>query len=325
VKFRTEIDIPKIDQPINHYDPIITFGSCFAENIGEILTKLRFSVCNNPFGVLYNPVSIYNSINLISTNEEFEEADLIFHNGEWHSFYHHSSFSSHNHLKALSDMNTKLQETRTFIQKSKFVIITYGTAFVYAYRKNGMIVSNCHKIPADQFDRSLLSVKDLKQSIKSTIEEIKELNPEINLIFSVSPIRHLKDGLPQNQRSKALLIVALQEIVSTTPNTYYFPAYEIMIDDLRDYRFYEQNLTHPNDMAIQYIWDKFKSACLSASCIETLKHVEKLNAALSHRVRNPDSEEHRIFIENHLKLLAQLKEKYEYLDFDEEIKYFLSQ
>ena len=324
MNFRTEIKLNKSSHLIEHNNKIAAFGSCFAENIADYLQKYRFSMLNNPFGVLYNPVSIHNAFTLIVTEKKFRREDLIQHDNLWHSWYHHSSFSNQDPDKCLANINKNLISAKNILSGCDFLIITYGTAYVYKHIDSGLIVSNCHKIPAEQFNRFRLELSNIVKNISETIGLVQQLNPSIQIIFSISPIRHLKDGLVENQLSKSSLITALHETIRNFKSCSYFPAYEIMMDDLRDYRYYEPNLTHPNQTAIEYIWDKFNTSWLSQGCQSVIQDLHRLNLARSHRSLFPGSGQEKVFIQNQLKIIAGLKKKYEYIDFTEDLDFFKS-
>ena len=322
MKFRTEIQINKPGLFIEHFNSIATFGSCFAENIAEYLIRFRFNILNNPFGILYNPVSIFNALSLISSGKAFIKNDLVQHDDLWHSWYHHGSFSHPDAEECLAGINKQLQTTKQFMNSCNYLIITYGTAYVFEHLESGTIVSNCHKIPSNYFKRFRLSIKEIESNVSETIELVKSINPAIKIIFSVSPVRHLKDGMVDNQLSKSALILALHNAIKDENSCFYFPSYEIMMDDLRDYRFYDSNLTHPNQLAINYIWDKFSNTWLSEECILIIKDMEKLNQARAHRSLFPGSKKEKEFKQRQIEQLGKLKTKYPHIDFSEDIKYF---
>jgi len=322
MKFRTEINIEESLLKIEHKHKIITIGSCFAENIGAKFGDYRFNILDNPFGVLYNPVSIYNAVKIISDNKIFTEDELIFEQGEWHSFYHHSDFSHHDLNTCLSKINSKMVETRKFISDADEIVITFGTAFVYKYLESGEVVSNCHKIPANKFERYRIGMYEVREFILSTVELLKELKPDIKIILTLSPVRHTKDGFVENQISKSILLLAIQEIVDENDSVFYFPSYEIMLDDLRDYRFYAEDLVHPNKIAIDYIWEKFVETYCTEDCINLMKEIEKISKAEKHIVRNISSEKHQQFLKNQLNLIQRLENENPYLNLNEDKAYF---
>jgi hypothetical protein len=324
MKFRTEIKLEKALYPINHEESILTIGSCFAENIAEYLRYSRFNVISNPFGVLYNPVSIMNSFKILKEGRKFSEFDLVYDQGEWHSFYHHSDFSHHDKNVCLDKINSRIAKASDFLIKADRIIITLGTAYVYNYIKNDIIVSNCHKIAAENFSRYLLSLEAIVDTIESIVNLLKEINPSVRILFTVSPIRHWKDGAVGNQVSKAQLILAVAEIVNRYENCGYFPAYEIMMDDLRDYRFYDSDLLHPNTIATDYIWELFIKFMLSKNCNALISEIEKVVKAAKHRVRNPHSEANKKFALDNLKLIDNLSSSNPHINLETEKKYFQS-
>ncbi len=322
MKFRTEIEIEKSHLTIEHKHKILTIGSCFAENIAEYFKANRFNVLGNPFGVLYNPVSIYNSLKFAVNKKQFNESDLIQHQSEWHSFYHHSDFSNHDKNHVLEVINNSINLTNAFIKSADVIIITYGTSYVYEHLDNNIIVSNCHKIPQKEFSHYRLSFQQTVDAIKKAINLIQEINPEVKFVLTVSPVRHWKDGANNNQLSKANLLLAINEIINSESNTSYFPSYEIMMDDLRDYRFYNSDLVHPNKMATDYIWEKFITSLCSDKCLQTMKEVSKIVSARNHRVRNSNSDEHQKFVSSMIGKIEILHKKHNYLELTDDLDYF---
>jgi len=311
--FRTEIDLQKYDFSITHNHIIFTIGSCFSDNIGDYLEKYKFNVCKNPFGVLYNPASILNTLKLAAENRIITKEDLISNQDEYHSFYHHSDFSSHNLETVLLNINNLNREIFKLLPKLDVVIITYGTSIVYEYKENLKVVSNCHKIPASKFNKFMLSLKDIDGYIKETIELLRSFNKNIKIVFTVSPVRHWKDGAIDNNVSKSKLIVGINDNLGE--NIYYFPAYEIVMDDLRDYRFYKKDLYHPNELAVEYIWEKFKVAFFNEETLALNNQIEYILNALNHKPRNPNSPKHLQFIESINYKINELLLKHPYLNF----------
>lgn len=325
MKFRTEISIsPKRDFLVEHHFPVLTLGSCFAEHIAALLKRHFFAVLGNPFGVLYNPCSIMNGLELIRNEKEYPEELLISHDGEWHSFHHHSTFSHPDKAICLANINDQLRRSREFLKKCQMAIITYGTAYVFRHRDTERIVANCHKIPAGQFQRSRLTIPQIASHIESTIRLLLDFNPQMNIIFTVSPVRHLKDGLAGNQISKSSLICALHEVIEHRKDCSYFPAYEILMDDLRDYRFYAADLIHPNEVAIEYIWDTFGAAYFSQACRSAVADFRGLDKALNHTIGNRPAPAHRKFINQQLEMIDKLASRYPYADLREAETYFKS-
>ncbi len=298
MKFRTEINIAPFDFKIEHKSKVITLGSCFADNIAEKLIYYKFDVLQNPFGVLYNPVSIANALQIVFNKKIFVKEDLIFHQGEYHSFFHHSDFSHHDAETSLELINMSSAKTRRFAKNANLAILTFGTAFVYEHKESGTIVSNCHKIPQKEFNRFRLSLDETVKEITRAVKYLKLLNENVRVMFTVSPIRHWKDGAEENQRSKATLLLAVDKILRECNGVYYFPSYELMMDDLRDYRFYENDLLHPNSTAIEYIWEKFSASLFDEETRSLNRLIEKIIKAQHHKPRNPHSEQHKIFLKN---------------------------
>jgi hypothetical protein len=320
--FRTELKLKKSSFKIDHSKKILTLGSCFAENIAQNLNDHKFNINVNPFGILYNPTSIQHAISMLLSDYPFAEKSLIFYDEQWHSFYHHGSFSSANKDECLEKINNSLNISRKFLREADFITITFGSAFVYMYKKTRSVVSNCHKIPEKEFIQYMLKIEDIIYYWKETIKLLKKLNPELKIILTVSPIRYLKYGAEQNQLSKATLIMLSHILKHEFEFVEYFPAYEIMLDDLRDYRFYQKDMIHPNEAAIDYIWDKFCEIYMGEDTVKILKKIEKLLLAKNHRPRNPGSEAHKNFIQAQLKLIKEIKSENPLLNFQEEINYF---
>lgn len=321
MQFRTEINIAKAVRRIEHNESILTIGSCFAENMGKKLNEHRFNVLSNPFGVLYNPASIFNSLQLLK-QDTFPQDELFFHAGEWHSFYHHSDFSHHEKWSSLDKINSRLAALKSFLKKTQFVIITLGTSYVFRSKETGRIVSNCHKIPAEKFDRFFLAPEESEKYLEKITAFLNEAAPDIHIIFSVSPIRHIKDGLASNQKSKAALLLAVHNFTEANENCSYFPSYEIMLDDLRDYRFYKPNLTHPNETAEEYIWQKFGETYFTDTCSRTLKDLDPLIKARRHRPRNELAPAYKEFLIKQLKKIDQLKTRCTHISFEDDEAYF---
>lgn len=322
MKFRTEINPDKSQHPIDHNESVLTIGSCFAQNIGEYFKNYRFNIMGNPFGVLYNPISIFNSFNLVLEKKVFSQEDLVEHNGEWHSFYHHSDFSHHDPKICLEKINSGIKATTDFINKADVAVITYGTAYVYKHISQDIVVSNCHKIPAKEFGHFRLPLDETKKVIEQTVNLLKSVNENIKIIFTVSPVRHWKDGATNNQLSKSTLLLAVDEIIKSNINCEYFPSYEIVMDDLRDYRFYNSDLLHPNSIAIDYIWGKFCSTMLSDNCLSIMSEIEKIVKSREHKVRNANSKNHQAFIKANIEKIKTLQKKHSHLNLSEDKFYF---
>lgn len=317
-EFRTLFEIPENQRKIDFQCQIISIGSCFSENIGAKLAYYKFPVIINPFGILYNPESIANSLEFLLNNKTFAVKDLFEHQGIWNSFYHHSRFSKTNKDEALTLINSSLQAAAKNLKNTNFLLITFGTAWVYRHNSSGKIVSNCHKIPAKEFTRYKLTVQEIFDRYNSIIKVLKELNPTLNIIFTVSPVRHLRDGADQNQLSKATLVMAVHELASKFENTSYFPSYEIMMDDLRDYRFYNQDMIHPSPLAINYIWDKFSDSVILPAAKKTMAEIDKINLAIQHRAFQPLSDSHQKFLKSTLTKIEAIENQNPTVNFSKE-------
>jgi len=311
--FRTEVEIPHSKFEINHNHSIITLGSCFAENIGKKMSDVYFNVDVNPFGVLYNPVSVKNSLELLLQNKLFTENDLFAHRGLWQSFSHSSLFSDTTPEKCLNKINNRFSRASELLQKADFILITLGTAWVFEEQKGGRVVSNCHKLPAKDFVRRRLRIDEIVADYSKMLTELTVNLPNLKLIFSVSPIRHWKDGAHENTLSKSTLLLAIDILRKQFSNLEYFPAYEIMMDELRDYRFYASDMLHPSDVAVDYIWKRFSATYFDNASSKMNDEFEQLRANLSHRPLFPGSDEFQIFKTNLEKQKEILKTRYPFL------------
>lgn len=324
MKFRTEVFPEKIAKPIAYGNKILALGSCFTENIGGKLERLKYDININPFGIQYNPASIADGLNRIIEGKLFELSDLFEHNGEWHSFMHHSDFSDEVAENALLKMNRSLELAANSIRKTDILLITFGTAWIFSFAANASLVNNCHKLAADKFYRSKLSVDEAYNLLKKPLETLTSMNPDLHIIISISPIRHLKDGAQENQLSKATLLLCAEKLSTTFKNLYYFPAYELLMDDLRDYRFYASDMTHPGSQAIDYIWEKFEESCLNAAEHQIRKEIGQLMQSFHHRLFNPNSDRSRKFALSQLGVIDKIKQKFPFNDFEQESDYFNS-
>lgn len=309
MEFKTTLNFKKEDFSISYQDPILLIGSCFIEHIGKKLSSLKFSTCVNPTGVVYNPISIQKTIEILLNNRRFTKQDLFFHGGLWNSFSHHSRFSDKDQSICLEKINSEIETSVSFFKTCKFLFLTFGTAFVYEL-ESGEVVSNCHKLPAKTFIKRMLSVDEIYENYKNLIQKIQTLNPEIKIVFTVSPIRHLADGFHQNQLSKSTLLLAIDRICQNSTNTYYFPSYELVLDDLRDYRFYAQDMAHPNELAVAYVWEYFSESYFDKTTKAMIKKVESIIRDLNHKPFNPDSDEYRKFQEQLQRKIDELGFKF---------------
>lgn len=319
-QFRTVVDIKESNKKIGYHSNILFVGSCFAENIGNKFADSKFNALINPFGIVYNPVSVANTLKTIIEKKHFSEDDLVYNN-IWNSFYHHSKFSDENKQKCLDNINDACQNSYQFLKNTDFLIITFGTSWVFEYLESGKVVSNCHKIPANKFKRYRLSVDYIADVYRSLISDIRQINPDVEIIFTVSPVRHWKDGAHGNQLSKAVLHLAIDKIVDENTKVNYFPSYELVMDDLRDYRFYNEDMLHVSDVAVNYIWERFINTFIDNKSQAMMVRVGKLMKALGHRPFSADSNTYVEFLSTQLKKIEQLKRECPHINFDEEINF----
>ena len=316
MNFTTKIPITQNANPIDYNSKIVSFGSCFAENMGDKLLYYKFQTQVNPFGIIFNPFSIEKLIERVVLQRYFTKDDIFFFNERWHCYEVHSELSDADAEVVLSKLNRILSDTQKQLQQATHIIITYGTSWVYRNIETNGIVANCHKVPQKQFSKELLSIDTIQKSIQNTVSLIATLNPKCNFIFTVSPVRHLKDGFVENQVSKAHLIAAIYATTNTKQQTLnYFPSYEIMMDELRDYRFYTDDMMHPSPMAIDYIWERFAATQIDASAITTMELVQTIQKGLAHRPFNPNSESHQKFEANLKEKIATLEAQYSFMKF----------
>lgn len=322
IKLTTPVFIPESNKKINHQTNVMFMGSCFTENIGQYLKKFKFNVDINPFGILYNPISVSSGINILKEKVSFTGTDLHFNNDLFHSFYHHGDFSDISPQVALEKINSRIEDSSAFLNNADFLFITLGTSFVYKHKKLKKVVSNCHKFSADIFERYILSIDEIVEELTQMLEQIRLNNSNINVVFTVSPVRHWKDGAVNNQLSKSQLLCAIHQLKQQFSFVDYFPAYEIMMDELRDYRFYADDMLHPNKLAVEIIWEKFSDCYICSQSTAAFSDIEKLNKAMHHRIQNPKLPQSIEFIKKQINKIGLLRRKYRDINFDEELKYF---
>ena len=308
MKFRTETEFAARGE-ISYRDNLMFIGSCFSENIGTYFERHLFRTdLNNPFGILFNPASIAKAVRRLLSETPYSDNDLFLHNGVWNSYDHHSDFSDTEKEKCLAKMNDKLKESSQFLKNATILFITFGTAWIYRQKANGEIVSNCHKMPANTFLREKLSVQDIVNEYTDLFHTFPFSDKKTRVIFTVSPVRHTKDGLHENQLSKATLLLAIDELQKRFDFVEYFPSYEMLLDDLRDYRFYNEDMVHPNNTAIKYLTEKL-SSYFSEETKMLMNEAEQITSAESHRPFNPQSNEYQNFISSIHEKKSQLMTK----------------
>lgn len=318
MKFRTEVEVKENGNKLDYNSSIGMLGSCFAENIGRMLQYYRFRTDVNPTGILYNPLSVARTLEFLADKHIFTEEELLPNAGKWVSLYHHGSFSASTKEECLRNINDRLKVAAEKLPEIDLLILTFGTAWVYRHRATGITVANCHRFPVADFERFRLTPDLIAEEFREVIGKLRKINPGLRILFTVSPIRHWKDGAHENQVSKAVLLLAIEELVRELPGTYYFPAYEIVMDELRDYRFYEEDMLHISSQAVGYIWEKFVSAWIASSARLLMPRIDKLNKSLAHRPFAPESEEYKRFclkLKEEMEALEKLGQK---IDFSSE-------
>lgn len=316
----TKAELPVGQCEIKHSDRLMLIGSCFTENIGNRLMASKFRCDVNPFGILYNPMSIHEALTQLINKKCYTSDDVMEYRGMWFSMMHHSSFSSDDRNICLDNINTRIESSSEFLLKADWILITFGTARVYTWNENGRIVGNCHKLNDKLFTRSILDVDGIVEAYSSLISSIRDINPNVKFMFTVSPIRHAKDGMHGNQISKSVLLLSIDKICSSNYKCYYFPSYEILMDELRDYRFYADDMLHPSAMAVDYIWEKFSESFFGRQTTDVIKAWNEISRALGHKPFNPKSEAYAGFLSQILLKIEVLKEKFPYLDVEKEMK-----
>jgi hypothetical protein len=348
--FMVNIDLKKLPEPINYHDKILLTGSCFTEHIGNALSDSKFSVLQNPNGILFDPASVCKSLLSYIENKQYNESDLFQLNEVWHSWQHHSRFSNINAKEAVRIINESQQRAHSFLKKANWLVITLGSSFSYRLIKTaesskalpleatdppnggegwelrsgeaGAPVANCHRAPAQWFNKHLLEIDETVSMLENCYNQLMQFNPGLNIIFTVSPVRHLRDGVIENNRSKARLIEAVHHIAGKFDNAFYFPAYELVIDVLRDYRFYDIDLAHPNYMATEFVLEKFAETCIDEFSQQLMQDIKKIVIARKHKAFQPETKAHREFLKNHFEKVKILQKEFPFLDLKEELDYF---
>ena len=316
MQFRTQIPIVKSGHAIDYDAKVVSLGSCFAVNMAEKLDYFKFRNSCNPFGILFHPVAIEKLVRYAVLGKLFTAEDIFFHNERWHCYDAHSDLSKANQQELLENLNSIVQNLKKQLVESSHIIITYGTSWIYRFVESDAIVANCHKVPQKQFTKEILSIAKIQESIAATVELVQSINQKVTFIFTVSPVRHIKDGFVENQLSKAHLISALHASLDFKQSDLnYFPSYEIMMDELRDYRFYNEDMLHPSAIAVNYIWDCFKEAHIASSAFETMEQVSTIQKSLQHRSFNPTSESHQKFEANLRAKIAKVVSQYSFMKF----------
>ncbi len=319
---RTVVEIPEFSPKITYSSRLLFLGSCFSEEIGNKLQNYLFDIDLNPFGILYNPASILQSLEILTHQRTFTEDDVFQRGQVWLSFYHHSRFSSLSRDDLLNMINSRITRSHNQLKKANFLFITLGTAWVYELKETGQIVSNCHKLPQKLFNRRMLSVEEIVKMYSDFLPVLWEINPGIRIIFTISPVRHWKDGATGNQYSKSTLIVAVQQLVEKFDRVDYFPSYEIVMDELRDYRFYADDMLHIGSQGVEYIWLRFRQTFFDQDTEQAIGEVDKVLKAMNHRPQNKDTDEYRRFLATTMEKIMLLRKHHPYIKIDHIQQYF---
>lgn len=319
MNLRTPVELPAGLFRMKHADHLMLLGSCFAAEMGERLLNIKFRCNVNPYGVIYNPLSISVALREIEAGKSYGTEELFLFRELWHSPMHHGEFSSSDKEKVLENINTRLREAHAAFSQLDYLLLTFGTAWVYESKESGRVVSNCHKQPEAKFTRRKLSVDEIVFDYRNLLSDVLLRNPKLKVLFTVSPIRHVRDGLHANNLSKATLLLAVEQLQTLFPeHAFYFPAYELLLDELRDYRFYADDMAHPSKLAVDYVWERFVHSCISADALRIMEESENIRKMLLHRPFYPDSEEYKRFLGQIVLKIDQLNGKYPYLDFQKE-------
>jgi hypothetical protein len=323
MKLQTQIPLEKqSDNLIDYSSSILLLGSCFVENMGDKLEYFKFQNLQNPFGILFHPKAIEKLISNALHKIVYTDDDIFYHNEQWHCYDAHSILSNANKDELLTSLNRNIEITSKRLHNSTHIVITLGTAWVYKHYETNLPVANCHKVPQKEFIKELLSVEEVTNSLKLIVNHIQQVNPKAVVIFTVSPVRHIKDGFIENTRSKAHLISAIHQILYrdseiVNRNCFYFPSYEIMLDELRDYRFYAEDMLHPNKTAVNYIWEKFAHVWINDESQEIMNDVETIQNGIAHRPFNPNSVAHQKFLQQLERKKELLQTKFSHITFPE--------
>jgi len=314
MKFHLNFTIPSFEHKISYSHKQLFAGSCFAENIGETMQHYKFNAIINPHGVLFNPASIAVALRRYIDNNIMQENELFFANECWNSWEHHSRFSTTDKQTCLKLINNTISSTHDFLKQTDWLFITFGSAFFYKRKSTGELVGNCHKVPQNEFVKQMWLISEIVADYVKLIKQLQEVNPNIKIIFTVSPVRHLGDGVVENNLSKSILIGAVHEILKNSNNSFYFPAYELMMDDLRDYRFYQADLVHPNEQAIHYIFKKLMESAFDEDTKQLFEKIKEIITAGLHRPFNSNTEAFQKFKAVYSERCNQLQKEYPFLN-----------
>ena len=332
MQFQLPIQIKSPEARITYRDKIMLIGSCFTEHIGNSLEELKFSTLQNPNGILFDPQSVCNSLISYIENKQYKKEDLFYLNEIWNSWKHHSRFSNINADDAVKIINESQREAYNFLKDTDWLIITLGSSFSYRLTSEATLgglqnnngVANCHRAPSQWFNKHLLTIDETISLLDTTYHRLKQFNPKLKIIFTISPVRHIRDGVIENNRSKARLIEAVHHMINKFQGLYYFPAYELVIDILRDYRFYDIDMVHPNYPATEFVMEKFKEGIIDEQSHQLMEEIKKIVIARKHKAFQPETNAHKAFLKTHFEKTKELQSKFSFLDLNDEINYFKS-
>jgi hypothetical protein len=322
MEFQLPITIASLPRPIGYPDKILLTGSCFTEHIGNALRDWKFATLQNPNGILFDPASVASSLISYIQPRLYTEEDLVFFNEVYQSWQHHSVFSHVDKRECLRGINASQERAHAFLKEADWLIITLGSAFSYRLADGDATVSNCHRAPAQTFNKHLMTIEEINTALDSCIHQLFYFNPNLRIIFTVSPVRHIRDGVVENNRSKARLIESVHHLVNKFDRIWYFPAYELVIDILRDYRFYDVDMVHPNYPATAFVLEKFTQHYIDEPGRRLLEEVKKIVIARRHKPFQPSTQAHRRFLQDNWERTTALARRYPFLDFTEELGYF---
>jgi hypothetical protein len=322
MKMFLDIEINSPEQKISYGESIFLMGSCFTEHIGNRLSDLKFTILQNPNGILFDPVSVSYSIHSYINGKQYHAGDLFQLNELWQSWHHHSVFSGTDQQQVLQRINEKQKVAQSFLATADWMIITLGSSFSYRLKEDETAVANCHRAPGQWFKKHMLDIQETKAALDNCIQELLSFNPKLRIIFTVSPVRHIRDGVVENNLSKARLLEAVHYLETKYNHVYYFPAYELVIDVLRDYRFYDIDLVHPNYAATEFVFEKFTQSFINDRSKSMMEEIRRYVTAYRHRPFQPATSAHKNFLRGNLDSILQYQQKYPFLDFSKEISYF---
>jgi GSCFA family len=324
MNFFTNIDIKPLPAPITYYHKIMMIGSCFTEHIGGSLQELKFQTLQNPNGILFETASVCRNLVSYKQKQQYAAGDLFYYNELWQSWNHHSRFSHPQQDVCVANINASQTAAFEFLQQADWLIITLGSSFAYKLYETGQLVANCHKAPGKWFEKILLPIDEQVSMLDNTMHQLFHFNPKLKIIFTISPVRHLRDGVVENNRSKARLLETVHHLVNKFDRLFYFPAYELVIDVLRDYRFYDIDLAHPNYAATQFVMEKFQDFAFDQATLELSKEIRQLVIAKNHKPFHPASEQHQHFLKQHAAKAKTILKDHPHLNLADELAYFES-